>query len=116
MAAADIYVRPTVSAGEDPWVVVSAQNRGTEALYGVRLDVVVDGIPARRTYYNVGVGATVSHEFRVSTRRLAQGGIPVSFTAAIEGGGDANPDNDTRHGRIHVGGTEVLQKTAAARS
>ena len=110
-AAGDLYVRSGMTSSEDALVGIAVQNRGTVPLYCVHLDVVVGGIPSRWNFYNLRVGETDSHEFRLSRARLQQGPIPIAWVATIEGGSDARPDNNARNGTIYLAtsGAEVRQ-------
>jgi thermitase len=82
---------------DSPAVTVSVQNRGTEDLAAVNLDVVVDGVPGDMLFYNLAVGQTVSRVVPLSRERLiSAGAITVSCSVTTPGVDDANASNNSR--------------------
>ena len=92
------YLKATV---DPPKLVMFLQNRGTEELPAVDLKIEMDGIPSTVSFYNVGVGETVSTEYALDSDRLAAGNvIEVICSAVLEGIVDAYPADNTRRTRL----------------
>ena len=92
------YLKTTV---DPPMLVFFLQNRGTAELPAVDLKIEMDGIPSVVSFYNVGVGETVSTEYALDASRLAAGKvIQVVCSAVLEGIEDAYPTDNSRKTRI----------------
>jgi hypothetical protein len=89
------YIPPLSADEERIGVVVSAQNRGTEYLYSVNLEVEMDGVLSKHTFYNIDIGETMSHEFLIDYKNLKQlKHISIRYSATIDGEEDINLDNN----------------------
>jgi subtilisin family serine protease len=89
------YIPPLSANEERIGVVVSAQNRGTEYLYSVNLEVEMDGVLSKHTFYNIDIGETMSHEFLIDYKNLKQlKHISIRYSATIDGEEDINLDNN----------------------
>lgn len=76
-------------------VFLYAQNRGTERLSRVILDIELDGVAQSLTFDGVEIGQTVSRAVPLDSAKLQKGGsITIRCTARIEGATDANPGNN----------------------
>ena len=88
--------------GESPAIVLYVQNRGTEPLKNVDLEVEINGVPSVAHFYNVAVGETTTREFEIDERMLREdGSVSVWYQALIDGQEDAFPGNN-RPTRITV--------------
>jgi len=76
-------------------IVAYVQNRGTEVLGGVTLQVDIDGVSNAGQWSNVSVGQTMAAEFRTDLQAArARGAITVSVRAVANGAMDTRPEND----------------------
>jgi subtilisin family serine protease len=95
MAACDLTVEYQVDA--DPFIVVTAQNRGTEALRMVRLEVDAGGRQESVAFTGVQPTQTISHRMRLSLAAIErQGGLRVTWRAVLVGQTDASPYDNER--------------------
>ncbi len=89
------YLVGPAAEGENIRVTITAQNRGTETLGTVTLDVDAEGSTESMHFYDVGVGHTVSHTMRVNPDHLETTGlISISVAATIDGAADGRPQNN----------------------
>lgn len=87
------FLRP--AADGQLGVVVYVQNRGTEALVSVDLAARIDGVPHTLSFFNLDVGETASHEFRVAPSDLrASGQVAISLSVSTGDVVDAYPHNN----------------------
>ena len=101
--------RPYISSGngESQDLIVYVQNRGTEILPHVDVEMNIGGVPALVAFYNVGVGETASRTYPLDANSLEQyGDIAVSLTASIPGTDDALPENNSVSGVVSLGTAE----------
>ena len=92
MAIAAHYYDPATGA-----LQISAQNRGTERIVSVRLDVVIDGVKRSHSFLNVDVGGVIHEQYFVDAARLRQAGrIEVISVVVPQGVEDARPGNNAR--------------------
>jgi len=78
-----------------PAIVLYVQNRGTEPLRSVDLEVEMNGVPSTAHFYNIGVGETAAREFELDKRILDEdGSVSVRYQAVIDGQEDAFPGNN----------------------
>jgi subtilisin family serine protease len=102
------YITPlerTAIATEDRQdVLLSVQNRGTEALGRLSLEVEVDGVPSVIPFHNVDVGQTVTHRLSLA---LAPGNrartVSLTCRAVLDGVSDANPADNERRVVLQIG-------------
>lgn len=93
VAMGDAWLR---SGSADPVVALYVQNRGTEPLRSVEVQVEIDGVRSVASFSNLAVGQTASRDYTLSTRNLNRyGQVKVSCTASIDNQDDANPRNNT---------------------
>lgn len=86
------YVQLDGDKSDDAQVVARAQNKGTEPLERVDFTVKLDGVSHVLKFYNVGVGETISHVFRLPRARFEGGGrVGIVHIATLDGVQDANP-------------------------
>ena len=90
------YINPSEAENETTFgVVVFAQNRGTELLDSVELEVSIEGTNYRQTFYNVAVGEIISQEFVLDKDNIHMSGqITISSSATLDGAKDVRPDNN----------------------
>ena len=83
---------------QDLIVEFYAQNRGTESIGDLTMNVVIDGVPTTLHFSDIVVGQTVSEQVIVPAVAIPPDGIVVAaHEAVIEGEQDANPsDNGQR--------------------
>lgn len=92
MAIAAHYYDPASGS-----LLVSAQNRGTERIVSVRLEVVIDGTKQTHNFLNVDVGAVIHEQYFIDTARLRQAGRMEVISVVIpQGVEDARPGNNAR--------------------
>lgn len=92
---------------EDVTVVVAAENRGTEPLAELALNVQLAGDSYRELFRDVDVGQTVSIELILPRTVLADGNVAqLTTTARIPGREDAKPLDNTMHSSIFLPQTE----------
>jgi subtilisin family serine protease len=90
------YIHPPAPEDEAVRVVMFAQNRGTEYLDSVELEVEIDQELYKRTFYNVAVGDTMSHEFLLGKEKISQSGnVRIRSSVTIEGDKDTDPGNNS---------------------
>lgn len=79
-----------------PKLVLYIQNRGTEELASVDMNVNMDGITWTANFYGVAVGQTASREFELSAANLQNyGKVDVSCDVKINGVSDDRPENNS---------------------
>lgn len=89
--------------GNPPSLLISAQNRGTENLSGIQLNVTVNGITRTFGFNQIGVGQTVSQPFPLDLFELRRAGnLDISSSVSISGAQDTNPRNNTRRSIIQL--------------
>ena len=90
------YISPSETENETTFgVVVFAQNRGTELLDSVELEVSIEGTNYRQTFYNVAVGEIISQEFVLDKNNIHMSGqITISSSATLDGAKDVRPNNN----------------------
>lgn len=104
----DIAVRPpylTAASTDQATVAVTvmAQNLGTEPLPAVDLRIELNGRTETATFYNVGIGQTVSRSIHVSTERLRHSDpVRLVTTASLRGLVDAYPANNRRVSQLAI--------------
>jgi hypothetical protein len=87
-------------------LIVYVQNRGTEPLNQVDVEMTINGVPATIAFYNVAAGATASRAYPLDMQNLVRyGEISVSLKSSIPGQEDMLPANDA------VTATVTLQST-----
>jgi subtilisin family serine protease len=91
---APVYFPDQQVGEQDLSVSVLAQNRGTERLPSVRLEVSIGGQEHDYTFYGVDVGQTVSREYRVPRDALREGPVGITFGAVVDAVTDVNPANN----------------------
>jgi len=99
MVAMVPYTRDDAS-GEGLDMDVSAQNRGTEVLAKVVMDVTWEGQSQTFTFYDVRVGDTVSQRFSFRHDALPAEGLDFRFAVSPVGVSDATPRNNSLRSRI----------------
>lgn len=88
-------------------LVIYVQNRGTEPLPHVDVEMSLGGVPASVAFYNVGVGETASRIYPLDANSLEHyGEITVSLATSIPNTSDALPENDRVSGVVSIGTTE----------
>ncbi len=81
--------------GGDVRLIVSLQNRGTEEIETVKLEVNIDGARYSVYFQNIPVARTVSDSFRVPSSSLeVSGNIDVSAEAVMQEHRDTHPENN----------------------
>ena len=90
------YINPSEAEnGTTFGMVVFAQNRGTELLDSVELEVSIEGTHYWQTFYNVGVGEIINQEFVLDKNRIHMSGqITISSSATLGAAKDARPNNN----------------------
>lgn len=90
------YISPSEAENETTFgVVVFAQNRGTELLDSVELEVSIEGTHYRQTFYNVAVGEIISQEFVLDKDKIHMSGqITISSSTTLDGAKDVRPNNN----------------------
>ena len=97
MTAAPAFTIAEGEGVERMTVYLYAQNRGTEPLDTVTLNVDVNGEQQVLTYDNVGVGDSVIHEFVITTNVLAGfDSITITHSVGIPGQTDSVPGDNAR--------------------
>jgi len=86
-----------VNSARGVHIDISAQNRGTEILGEVRLDVDINGNRQSFCFFNVAPGATISQPFNLG---VAGEGFEIKFAAVPVGVQDATPGNNGVISRI----------------
>lgn len=83
---------------------VSAQNRGTEIIKSLNLEVTIDGNLSTLKSNNIEVGESVFKIFYLEKEKLTHGGeYEVRSIVRINGiKEDANSENNTRTSRIFI--------------
>jgi len=78
-----------------PAIVLYVQNRGTEPLRAVDLQIEMNGVPSAAHFYDIGVGETAAREFDLDERILHEdGSVSISYHALIDGEEDLFPGNN----------------------
>lgn len=92
---------PFVKADENgrDTVIMFIQNRGTESLRKVQMDVEIDGVVSQNDFYNIAVGEVKSREFIIDPSESAQG-VRVYCSASIVNGEDIYPANNIIKGSV----------------
>ncbi|OGV83768.1 MAG: hypothetical protein A2340_11155 [Lentisphaerae bacterium RIFOXYB12_FULL_60_10] len=81
--------------GGVPYLTLVIQNRGTEMLDKIELDLDIDGVASVHGIYRVPVGVSVAREFRLDGRRLVQPeGVHVRYAARLPDVIDVRPLNN----------------------
>ncbi len=75
-------------------VTLFGQNRGTETLRRVVLAANVDGAPVDRTFYDVGVGELVRHDYRLTRAGIGERAITIRQEVDVPGADDRTPLNN----------------------
>lgn len=90
------YISPSEAENETTFgVVVFAQNRGTELLDSVELEVSIEGTHYRQTFYNVAVGEIISQEFVLDKDKIHMSGqITINSSTTLDGAKDVRPNNN----------------------
>jgi hypothetical protein len=102
-AVGSAHLTPPSTPGADAQVSIYAQNRGTERLARVRLNVTIDNAPYEFLFYDIPVGATVSRGFPVSMALLANGRkVTVAYRVTTEGVPDAVPGNNSKTASVYL--------------
>lgn len=98
----DLYVAdPSVAA--DLTATVYVQNRGTEPLPAVEMDVNVDGVNSRLHFHDIGVGDTAQAHITIPEAHLRQyGEARLRYEARIVGRNDAFPGDNAREVMFRV--------------
>ena len=95
MAAADAMLH-TDEAG-NLVATFTAQNRGTEDLRGVVMDITAPGASQSAYFDGVAVGQTVSHDMIVSRVDIERSGqLRLKWTVELRNATDVRPENNTR--------------------
>jgi len=82
---------------------VSAQNRGTENLAGMQLNVQINGANQSFYFSNVRVGQTVSQSVPIPIDSLQKNrSVSVNSSVEIPGIQDSNSKNNTKNSILHV--------------
>jgi thermitase len=90
------YIRTAETGRDELAVGVYVQNRGTEILEAVELNVSIDGRQELLSFYNVGVGKTVTHDFLVDGARLERPEqVVIVQSAVLRGVADSYPNNNS---------------------
>jgi subtilisin family serine protease len=85
-------------------VALYVQNRGTENLPSVDLNIDIDGVQSLAAFYNLAPGETASRVFGLSESRLRESGsIRIDCSADIPGFEDAVASNNRRFGVVTTG-------------
>ncbi|MCK5528881.1 MAG: S8 family serine peptidase, partial [Kiritimatiellae bacterium] len=91
----------TIEPGGDVELVVTLQNRGTENISRVELNVNIDDARYSTFFQNIVVSQSVNENFRIPASSLnAAGNIAVTADATIVGATDTYPNNNSM--RINV--------------
>jgi len=90
------YISPSEAENETTFgMVVFAQNRGTELLDSVELEVSIEGTNHRQMFYNVAVGEIISQEFVLNKDNIHMSDqITISSSAILDGAKDVRPNNN----------------------
>lgn len=92
-AIGDAYLDPNATK---PTLVLYIQNRGTEEIADVDMNVNVDGVAWTVSFYGVGVGQTVSREFELNEANLqTYGNVSISCNVEVNGATDSRPENNS---------------------
>jgi hypothetical protein len=84
-------------------LLVAAQNRGTENLFHVQLDVTLDGASHSVPFFNIEPGQVISKGYPVDMAALhAAGSIRVSASVLVRGAEDGKPYNNSRNVIVYV--------------
>lgn len=94
MALVRPHVKPHPLYSDELVVSLYAQNRGTEPLRRVVFKATVDGAPVDRVFYNVGVGALVRHDTRLTRAGVGERTITIEQEVSLEDGADRTPQNN----------------------
>ena len=96
-AVADVYYGLIPGQGETPVLAVTVQNRGTTALFNVKLNVTVGQQPQSFNFNALGVGEVRSGIIPIDPAQLrTPDGVAVGSRVTIDGVQDAKPANDTK--------------------
>ena len=101
MVAMSPHVRNDAATGK-LHVDISAQNRGTEPIDEVKLVVEWNQTSQTFTFFNVGVGDTISQPFTFAHDTLTDGLLDVLFVVRPVGVNDAVPGNNGIHSVVSV--------------
>lgn len=86
------HLHPRASRDDDVIVTPYIQNRGTENLRHVQMRVSIGFVEETLDFYDIAVGKTASHDFRVNPEAMRQpGGVALLCSATIDGAEDINP-------------------------
>jgi hypothetical protein len=90
------YINPSEVENETTFgVVVFAQNRGTELLDSIELEVSIEGTYYRQTFCNMAVGEIISQEFVLNKDNIHMSGqITISSSITLDGAKDVRPNNN----------------------
>lgn len=95
MAAADAVVRSDPAG--NVVVTFAAQNRGTEDLLGVVMEVKSPGAEQSAFFDSVRVGETVSHDIVLSRADVERSGkLSLTWTVELRNASDSHPQDNTR--------------------
>jgi subtilisin family serine protease len=95
MAAADATLRS--DAAGNLVVTFTAQNRGTEDLRGVAMDITAPGARQSAYFESVRVGQTISYDAIVSRVDIERGGqLSLQWSVQLRNAADSRPENNTR--------------------
>ena len=104
-AVGDVTLSAPATSALGSSVIVSIQNRGTEPLRVVDLRVEIGGVVSEWTFYNVAVGRTAWHTFRLDTAGRGQGGtVEIWCEATLRNEVDADLGNNTRKAILTLAG------------
>jgi len=82
-------------------VNLSAQNRGTESIAEVEMEVQINGRDETFAFYNVEPGETISRPFDLGEAAAEE--LDIYFSVKPSGVSDSNPDNNAIYSRIIAG-------------
>jgi hypothetical protein len=100
-AVGDVWLDTT---GDQTSVLLYIQNRGTETISSVDLNVSIDGVPMVASFYGVEPGDTVSRAYGLIDQNLeTYGAIAVSCEAVVDGAEDQDPSNNSVSGTVRIG-------------
>ncbi len=96
-AVADFYFSPAAAGTASAPLEVTVQNRGTTALFNVKLDVAVAGTAKSFNISTLGVGQVQSETVTFDPALLSGAeGMPVSSRVSTSSAADAKPQNDAK--------------------
>jgi hypothetical protein len=109
------YLHPRQSKDEDMIITTYVQNRGTENLRHVQMKVSIDDVEQTLDFYDIAVGKSVGHDFRIDPEQMRRPvGVSVICAATIDGADDINPSDNINRTTLYLRPEQKSKTDSAA--